>query len=47
MNPVPSSMWKRSREHLDDYFEGRLYQVNEEFVRRFKKDGFLKFKELK
>lgn len=47
MNPVPSSMWKRSREHLDDYFEGYICSVNEEFVKRYRKEGFLKYKELK
>ncbi|CAD8087602.1 unnamed protein product [Paramecium primaurelia] len=47
MNPYPGSLWKKRREHLDDYFEGFIYEVNEEFVRRFQKDGYLKFKELK
>ncbi|CAD8126712.1 unnamed protein product [Paramecium sonneborni] len=47
LNPYPGSIWKKRREYLDDYFEGYIYQVNDEFVKRFQKDGYLKFKELK
>lgn len=46
MNPNPGSLWKRRREHLDDYFEGYIYSINDECVNRFKKYGYLKFKEL-
>lgn len=47
LNPTPSTMWKRQREHLDDYYEGRLCKVNDEFINRFRKEGFTKYKELK
>lgn len=47
LNPTPSTMWKRQREHLDDYYEGRLFKVTDEFLNRFRKEGFTKYKELK
>ncbi|CAK94494.1 unnamed protein product (macronuclear) [Paramecium tetraurelia] len=47
LNPYPGSVWKKRREHLDDYYEGCIYEVSEEFVRRFQRDGYLKFKELR
>lgn len=47
LNPNPGSIWKKRRENLDDYFEGYIYEVNDEFIKRFTKDGYLKFKELK
>ncbi|CAK76091.1 unnamed protein product (macronuclear) [Paramecium tetraurelia] len=47
LNPYPGSIWKKRREHLDDYYEGCIYEVNDDFVKRFQKDGYLKFKELK
>ncbi|CAD8211443.1 unnamed protein product [Paramecium pentaurelia] len=47
LNPYPGSIWKKRREHLDDYYEGFIYEVNDEFIKRFQKDGYLKFKELK
>lgn len=25
LNPYPGSLWKKRREHLDDYFEGYIY----------------------
>ncbi|CAD8126596.1 unnamed protein product [Paramecium sonneborni] len=47
LNPYPSSIWKQRRDHLDDYFEGFIYEVNDQFIKRFQNDGYLKFKELK
>lgn len=40
MNAYPGSIWKKRREHLDDYFEGYIYEVNDEMIKRYKKDGF-------
>lgn len=35
MNAQPGSIWKKRRENLDDYFEGYIYEVNDDFVRRY------------